>query len=134
MTTQVVSTAYGGPEVLSLVSTDVPVPGPGQVTVQVRAIGMNPLDFKLCSGLFGNDVSKLAMPIGSEAAGVVTAVGYADTVTVDAATITPKPKSLSFETASGLMLTGVTAVHALTAAGIIGGTTVLIHGVAGGVG
>ena len=158
MRTQVVATAFGGPDVLSVVHQDVPAPGPGQVTVEVRAVGMNPVDYKLFSGYAGADESALPMPVGFEAAGVVTAVGegargrggavsvgdeviaypitgaYADAVTVDAAAITPKPASMSFDAAAGLMLTGATAVHGLNAVGIIGGTTVLIHGVSGGVG
>jgi len=158
MRTQVVATAFGGPDVLSVVHQDVPVPGPGQVTVEVRAVGMNPVDYKLFSGYAGADDSALPMPVGFEAAGVVTAVGegargrggavavgeeviaypitgaYADAVTVDASAIAPKPASMSFEEAAGLMLTGATAVHGLNAVGIIGGTTMLIHGVSGGVG
>ena len=158
MPTQIVATAFGGPEVLSPVHHDVPAPGRGQVTVQVRAAGLNPIDHKLYSGAFGTDASTLPMPVGLEVAGVVTAVGegargragavslgdeviaypvtggYADAVTVDASAITPKPASASFEAAAGLMLAGTTAVHGLTAAGIVGGTTVLVHGVAGGVG
>ncbi len=158
MPTQIVATAFGGPEVLTAVHEDVPAPGPGEVTVEVRAAGMNPIDHKLFSGTRGRDESKLPMPVGMEASGVVTAVGenargragavdvgdeviafritggYADAVTVPASAITPKPSNLSFEAAAGLMLTGTTAVHGLTAAGVVGGTTVLIHGVSGGVG
>ena len=158
MSTQVVATAFGGPEVLSLVHEDVPAPGPGQVTVQVRAAGLNPVDYKLYSGAFGTDASTLPLPVGNEVAGVVTAVGrgahgragtvsvgdeviaypiqggYADAVTVEASAITPKPASMSFEDAAGLMLAGTTAIHGLTAAGVVDGTTVLVHGVSGGVG
>lgn len=158
MSTQVVATAFGGPEALAVVHEDVPAPGPGQVTVAVRAAGMNPIDFKLYSGHMGSDTSTLPMPVGNEVSGVVTAVGdgargragvvavgdeviaypitggYADAVTVDASSITPKPASMSFEDAAGLMLTGATAVHGLTAVGIVAGTTVLVHGVSGGVG
>ena len=46
----------------------------------------------------------------------------------------PKPPRISFEQASGLMLTGVTAFHALTRAKVAKGDTVLVHGAAGGVG
>ena len=46
----------------------------------------------------------------------------------------PKPSTLSFEEASGLMLTGATAVHALKATQVGRGDTVLIHGASGGVG
>ena len=75
MAIRVVATAFGGPEVLEVVDEPVPEPGPGQVSVEVRAVGTNPVDYKLFSGDFGRDVSQLPMPVGSEAAGVVTAVG-----------------------------------------------------------
>ena len=52
-----------------------PEPGPGQVTIEVRAIGVNAIDVKAYSGLFGTDESKLPMKLGSEVSGVVTAVG-----------------------------------------------------------
>lgn len=76
MSTQVVAPAFGGPEALTVVHQDVPSPGPGQVTVAVRAVGMNPLDHKLYSGHMGSDPSALPMPLGNEVAGVVTAVGF----------------------------------------------------------
>lgn len=43
-------TEYGGPEVLRVVEREVPRPGPGKVLVEVRAAGVNPLDWKLRSG------------------------------------------------------------------------------------
>lgn len=154
----VLATAFGGPEVLSVTETDLPEPGPGEVTVEVRAAGLNPIDHKLYGGVMGADPSTLPQRVGKEVAGVVTAVGpdargragevqvgdevvafpieggYAAAVTVPATSVVPKPRNASFEEAAGLMLTGVTAVHALTAAGVVAGTTVLVHGVSGGVG
>jgi NADPH:quinone reductase-like Zn-dependent oxidoreductase len=59
---------------------------------------------------------------------------YADRVVVDAASAVPKPPAMSFEQAAGLMLTGATAVHLLTATDVRDGDTVLIHGASGGVG
>ncbi len=49
----VVATAYGGPEVLSMIDVIVPDPGPGQVRIAVRAAGVNPVDHKMYSGAFG---------------------------------------------------------------------------------
>jgi NADPH:quinone reductase len=60
--------------------------------------------------------------------------GYAQRVVVPVSALLPKPVALNWEQASGLMLTGATAVHALTAIGLVGGETVLIHAAAGGVG
>jgi len=98
------------------------------------------------------------MRLGFEAAGVVSAVGddavgpagpilpgdeviafridgaYASQVVVAASTVVPKPSTLSFEEASGLMLTGVTAVHTLKSTGVGSGDTVVVHGASGGVG
>ncbi|MFD7921322.1 zinc-binding alcohol dehydrogenase family protein [Streptomyces sp. NPDC059740] len=158
MSEAVVARAYGGPEVLAVTDADVPQPGPGQVRIEVRAVGVNPVDHKLYSGAFGADPAKLPMRLGSEAAGVVTAVGagasgpagpvevgdeviayrapgaYATELLVPASSVVPKPAGLSWEQAGGLMVAGVTAVHVLEAIGLGGKETVLVHGAAGGVG
>ena len=69
----VIAAAYGGPEVLSVTDQPVPGPGPGEARIQVRAVGVNPVDWKSYSGMFGTDPARLPLRIGSEAAGVVTA-------------------------------------------------------------
>lgn len=154
MTRKVVASAYGGSEVLTVVSENLTEPGPGTALVSVRAIGVNQADIKSYQGVFGTDPAALPLKLGYEAAGVIEAVGhdvtnyavgdevivypangtYATDVLVGVGALTPKPASLSWEQAAGLMLTGVTAVHALTAAEVGEGDTVLIHGGAGGVG
>ena len=158
MSRAVVAAAYGGPENLSLTDVDVPPPGPGQVTVDIRAVGVNPFDVKVYGGTFGTDPAKLPLRIGSEAAGVVTAVGpeavgpagpvavgdevivypvpgaYAERLTVPAGAVVPKPTALPWEQAAGLMLTGATAAHTLSATQVRAGETVLLHAAAGGVG
>jgi NADPH:quinone reductase len=158
MTRAVVATAFGGPEVLAVIETPIRPPGPGEVLISVRAAGTNPIDYKVYSGVMGQDPARLPMRLGSEAAGVVTEVGdgaegpggrvavgdeviayriagaYAADVTVPGASVVPKPSTLSFEEASGLMLTGVTAAHALAVTRIGAGDTVLVHGASGGVG
>lgn len=150
----VVAQAYGGPEVLRVVQHDPGRPGPGQVLVEVRAIGVNPSDWKLYTGAWGTDPTRLPLRLGFEAAGVVTATGpdvidvqvgdeviaypveggYADHLLVDVGSLTPKPAGKGWEKAAGLMVTGVTAVHCLTACHVGAGDTVLVHGAAGGVG
>jgi NADPH:quinone reductase-like Zn-dependent oxidoreductase len=60
--------------------------------------------------------------------------GYATHVVAAVGDVFAKPEALSFAQASGLLLTGVTAVHLLTAAGVDAGDTVLVHGASGGVG
>lgn len=158
MAKAVVATAYGGPEVLSLIEVDVGAPGPGQARVEIRAAGVNPIDHKVYSGARDGDPSKLPIRLGYEAAGVVTAVGegaegpagpvhegdeviaypvqgaYASEILAPTTSVVPKPEPMSFEQAGGLMLTGVTAYHALTRAKVGKGDTVLVHGAAGGVG
>lgn len=152
------ATAFGGPEVLAIVDEQVPPPGPGQVLLEVKAVGTNPYDYKIYSGDYGKDPSRLPIRIGSEAAGVVIAIGddtegptgpvragdevivypvqgaYAGEIVVPASNVVPKPSTLSFEQAAGLLLTGCTAVHALTVTKAGDGDVVLIHGAAGGVG
>ncbi|HTT88979.1 MAG TPA: NADP-dependent oxidoreductase [Acidimicrobiales bacterium] len=152
------ATAFGGPEVLSLTDVTVGPPGPEHVLVEVRAAAVNPIDYKVYSGARGADPSKLPMRIGYEASGVVKALAdgalgpagplkvgdeviaypvqgaYASEIVAPAASALPKPTTLSFEQASGLMLTGVTAFHALTVVRAGKGDTVVVHGAAGGVG
>jgi NADPH:quinone reductase len=158
MTRAVVATAYGGPEVLSVIETPFGPPGRGEVLISVRAAGTNPVDYKQYSGAMGRDPSILPMRLGREAAGMVTEVAdgvhgpagpvragddvvvypisgaYAEDVVVPASSVFRKPSTLSFDEASGMMLTGVTARHALTAVRAGAGDTVLVHGATGGVG
>jgi len=159
MTKAVVATAFGGPEVLSVIDVPLDPPGPDEVLIAVRAAGTNPIDYKLYSGgAMGRDPARLPMRLGFEAAGVVIEAadgangpsgpirpgdeviayrvggGYAAELVVPASSVLPKPKTLSFEQASGMMLTGVTAWHALAVTGVSAGETVLIHGASGGVG
>jgi NADPH:quinone reductase-like Zn-dependent oxidoreductase len=158
MATAVVAAAYGGPEVLSVVNVEVPAPGVGEVTVEVRAAGVNPIDYKLYSGAFGSSPDDLPVRLGLEVAGVVTAVGpdaagpagplsvgdevvaypakggYATAVTLAANVVVPKPAELSWEQASGLLLAGATAVHTVAVIKAGRGDTVLVHGGSGAVG
>lgn len=153
-----VATAFGGPEVLSVVEVPLSDPGPGEVTVEVRAASINPIDYKLYSGAFGSDPAQLPMRLGLEAAGVLTAVGpdaagpqgplavgnevialdlnggYASAVNAKAASVYQKPPGLGWNEAAGLILTGATATHLVEATGVGKGDTVLIHGASGGVG
>lgn len=75
MSRVVVATAFGGPEVLSVVEQPTGSPGAGQVLLEVRAAGVNPADWKGYTGAFGTDPAKLPLRLGFEASGVVAAVG-----------------------------------------------------------
>lgn len=158
MASAVVAAAYGEPEVLSVVEAEVPSPGPGEVTIEVRAAGVNPVDYKLYSRAFGNSPDNLPVRLGLEVAGVITEVGpdaagpsgplsvgdevvayptqggYATAVTVPAKVVVPKPAELSWEQASGLLLVGATAVQTVAVAKVSSGDTVLVHGGSGAVG
>ena len=159
-TTVIAATSYGGPESLAVLTQDLPDPGPREVTVELRAVGVNPFDLKFYSGAFGADPARLPLRIGLEGAGVVTAVGegaagrggpiqvgdevivagpgaaglYAAAVTVPDTAILPKPPELSWDKAAGLVAVGGTAVHLVTALDVSAGDTVLVPGAAGSVG
>jgi NADPH:quinone reductase len=158
MASVVIAPAYGGPEVLRIVDEPTPDPGPGQVRLEVRAAGVNPVDYRVYSGAFGTDPARLPIRLGAEAAGVITQAGpdavgpagpvavgdeviafrapgaYATELVLPAQAVVPKPGTLDWAQASGLMLTGATAWHALTVTGVHADDTVLIHGASGGVG
>lgn len=154
MTQAIVATSYGGADVLEFRDITTPGPGPGQVLINVKAAGVNPIDWKLYSGAFGTDPDKLPMRLGLEISGTIAAVGagvdglvpgddviaagqiggYATRVIAAADQVFKKPASLSFNEAAGFLLTGQTAVHLLEATNVTEGDTVLIHGAAGGVG
>jgi NADPH:quinone reductase len=76
-TRAVLAPDFGGPEVLELIAVPIAAPGPGEVVLDVRAAGVNPVDWKRYAGHYGGppDRSQLPMRIGLEASGVVTAVG-----------------------------------------------------------
>ena len=143
---------------LTTIDRDPGEPGPGQVLIDVKAIGTNPVDIKMYSGAFGTDPGALPISLGNEVSGVVAAVGadargitgplavgddvvafrvsggYAQQLVASAADVLAKPAALSFEQAAGLLLTGTTAVHLLETTHVIADETVLIHGGGGGVG
>jgi NADPH2:quinone reductase len=148
---QWIATDFGGPEVLQLRDIDVPPPGPGEVTIAVRASGMNPTDYKHFGP--GQDRKLLPLTIGYEAAGVIVATGpgvtgekggeviafqitggYASALNVRASDVFAKPATLDFAQAANLLLAGTTAAELLATAGVYEGDTVLLHGAAGAVG
>ncbi|XKK39319.1 alcohol dehydrogenase catalytic domain-containing protein [Nocardiopsis sp. ARC36] len=117
---------YGDPSVLTVVESEVPEPGPGQVRVAVRAAGVNPFDVKARSGLMaqGRPLPAPRVP-GLEAAGVVDAVGEGVTGTAvgDAvagwtaggggyaeyavlSTFAAKPEALTWQAAAALPVAG----------------------------
>jgi NADPH2:quinone reductase len=146
-----VATDFGGLDVFEFVEVEVPAPGAGEVTIRVRAAGMNPADFKHVQ--HGSDRSILPVPIGYEVAGVVTAVGagapfavgdevlgfrlsggYATRLNAPAKDVFAKPSTLGFAEAANLLLAGTTASESLHVTNVAAGDTVLVHGASGAVG
>ncbi|MFF2656732.1 NADP-dependent oxidoreductase [Kitasatospora sp. NPDC058032] len=151
---------YGGPEVVEY--TDLPDPkvGPDSVLVQVRAAGVNPVDWKVREGrLDGLLDAHFPLVMGWDAAGVVRAVGggvtefapgdevygyvrkdavehgtYAELVAAPVRTLARRPAALDWAQAGGLPLAGLTALQGLRAVCVGAGDTVLVHAAAGGVG
>jgi polyketide synthase 12/myxalamid-type polyketide synthase MxaB len=125
-------------------------PGHGEVEIEVRAIGLNFKDVLSALSLYPGDPG----PLGSECAGVVTAVGggveglatgmpvvaiaagsFATHVTTPADLVVPKPIGWTFEEAASVPVAFVTAWYCLrTVAQLRAGERVLIHAAAGGVG
>ncbi|WP_432994518.1 quinone oxidoreductase family protein [Dactylosporangium sp. CA-233914] len=148
---------FGGPEVLTLVEVGVRPPGPGEVTIDVRAAGVNPADYKHLAAERGSD-RPLPLEIGYEVAGVLSALGpgteiasgggavgdavvafrisggYSSQITAPAKDVFAKPEALDFPAAANLLLAGTTAAEALHVTRVAAGETVLVHGASGAVG
>jgi NADPH:quinone reductase-like Zn-dependent oxidoreductase len=147
--------AYGGPDQLQLEEASVPSPGAGEVLVQVRCAGVNPVDWKIRAGYmksrhpapfpltigqdFSGDVVESraeddAFPPGTAVLGFASGA-YAEMVTAAADELAVMPGGLTYETAAALPTPGVTAYQIIhNAAQLTPGQRVLIHGGAGAVG
>lgn len=143
----------GGPEVLEWVDVEVPPPKTGEVRIRHRAVGLNYIDTYHRSGLY-----PVALPsgLGLEGAGEILAVGpgvkgfkagdrvaygtgpigsYAEVRNFPSDQLVKIPKSISNETAAGMMLKGMTVRYLLRAAyKVKRGETILLHAAAGGIG
>ncbi len=147
---------YGDVEVLRVEEVPRPVPGPGQVLVEVRAAGINPgeaairqgslharfpatfpsgqgSDFAGVVASFGEGVADIA--VGDEVIGFVdTRSSHADFVVAEAGNLTPRPDGVPWEVAGSLFVAGTTAYAAVAAVCPREGETVVVSGAAGGVG
>ncbi|MEJ2602140.1 MAG: quinone oxidoreductase [Gammaproteobacteria bacterium] len=144
---------FGGPEVLQWQEVELGEPGPGEVRLRHSAVGLNFIDTYHRSGLYPLE---LPSGLGSEAAGVVDAVGpgveglevgqrvaytgrppdaYSEARLVPADILVPLPAEIGDETAAAAMLKGLTAWYLLKRSyPVRAGDTVLLHAAAGGVG
>src|SRR4030095_11785091 len=142
----------GGPEVLQLDDIELPPPGPDQVRIKHTVIGVNFVDTYHRSGLYN---MPLPTPLGSEAAGIVEAIGanvrtlkvgdrvaycmvrgaYAETANVPAWNAVKLPAGISDEIAASALLKGLTARYLLKATyPVKRGQAIVLHSAAGGVG
>jgi NADPH2:quinone reductase len=142
----------GGPDVLRLVDRAPPAPGPGEILIRQKAVGLNFIDTYMRSGLYP---TPLPTVLGSEGCGVVEAVGegvsrfkvgdraayaggagaYAEARVYAADRAVHVPRDISDEVAACVMLKGMTAEFLLRRCfRVQAGQDVLIHAAAGGVG
>jgi NADPH:quinone reductase-like Zn-dependent oxidoreductase len=147
---------YGGVDVLNVVDVPRPVPGPGQVLVQVKAAGINPGEAKIRDGLLaerwpstfpsgqGSDLAGIVAETGPGVTGVTAGeevIGYTDNrasqaefVVVEAGNLTPKPAGVPWPEAGALFVVGATAYAAVRAVAPAKDDVLVVSGAAGGVG
>jgi NADPH2:quinone reductase len=145
---------FGDPEVMKLETVPDPAPGPGQVLVAARAIGVNPVDTYIRAGKYGS--RQFPFTPGSDLAGVVEQVGggvsrfkpgervyasrtltgaYAEKALVEQDNVYPLPDAITFAQGAALGVPYGTAYRALHhRGGARPAETVLVHGATGGVG
>ena len=145
--------AYGGPEVLQFEEIELPEPGAGEVRIRHTAIGLNFIDTYHRSGLYPME---LPTGLGSEAAGVVEAVGqgvtelqpgdrvvytgrpadsYSEQRNFPAWQCVQIPDGISDEQAAAIFLKGLTAWYLLRRSyKVQSGDAILLYAAAGGVG
>jgi NADPH:quinone reductase len=143
---------FGGPEVLRYVDMEVAAPGPGEVRIRHKAVGVNFVDIYQRSGLYKVPLPAVA---GNEGAGIVEAVGagvtsvkagdrvayagrtgsYCEVRNIAADRLCLLPDAVSFEQAAAMMLKGLTVQYLIRKTyRVQQGETVLFHAAAGGVG
>lgn len=156
MTLAVQIRQHGGPEQLQLVNVQAGEPGPDEVRIRHRAIGLNFIDIYHRTGLYPLN---LPATIGVEGAGVIEAVGanvshlkvgdraayasnltgsYSEVRVMPARFVCRLPDNIDFETGAAMMLKGLTAQYLLKRTrpveGLEPGDYILFHAAAGGVG
>ena len=146
--------AYGPPDSLVIEEMEDPVPGEGQILVDVHAAGINFPDVLVIAGTYQDKTPPPFVP-GNEAAGVISALGpdvrrfsvgdkvivnsrggaFAEKFVADQNMSMRLPDGLTFEQGAGFSVTYGTSYHALCQrANLQAGETVLVLGAAGGVG
>jgi NADPH2:quinone reductase len=147
---------FGGPEEMKLVDVNVGEPGPGEIRIRHKAVGLNFIDVYQRTGLYP---LPLPLNMGMEASGIIEAVGegvthlkvgdraayasqppgsYCELRVMPARCVCKLPDAISFETGAAMMLKGMTVQYLLRRTqpqgGLQAGDFVLFHAAAGGVG
>jgi len=146
---------HGGPETEQFFDLPTPEPGPGELLVAVRSAGVNPVDWKVRAGnlpahapvdlpaIFGREVAGVVeavgdgvtgFAIGDEVFGNSLAGGYAEYAIIPTSLAAHKPAEVSFTDAATLAVAAATAYDGLHQLDLHAGETLLVIGVAGGVG
>ena len=146
---------FGGPEVLRLEEVPTPHPGPGEVLVRIRAVGVNPVETYIRAGTYAR-LPELPYTPGNDGAGVVEQVGadvsefkagdrvytagslngtYAEFALCKKEQVHPLPANASFAQGAAVGTPYATAYRGLLQRAVAKpGETVLVHGASGGVG
>jgi len=153
---------YGTIDVLNYEQIESPTLGENQVLIQVHYTSVNPVDWKVRKGvarfltgffspkkefqILGADVSGTILSVGEAVnnltvndavfviLGGIPGGGYAEQIVVNANQVSLLPKSLNFQKAAAVPLTGLTALQGFIQAGIQHNQRILINGASGGVG
>jgi NADPH:quinone reductase-like Zn-dependent oxidoreductase len=156
---KVIYKQFGNENVLEIIDAAVPVPEKDQLLIHVKAVSINPLDWKVYGGEMKlMSGSKFPKTIGIDFSGIVESIGsnitrfktgdaviglvdvfkggaLADYVLVKATDLAPKPANISFEQAAALPVTGLSALQIIDElANIRKGQDILINGATGGIG
>ena len=150
---------YGNEDVLELAEVEQPKPSAGQVLVKVKAVAVNPVDWKIRDGLGKLFGLKPPLILGCEIAGTVESVGpstssgdfapgdevygylgthtggYAEYVAAPASEFVRKPKQIDFDIAASVPVAALTAWQGIFDHGkLTSGQRILITGASGAVG
>lgn len=152
---------FGGIDKLTLVDTPIPKVGEGEVLIQIKAIGINPVDWKIREGKLKDRLPhQFPLTLGWDLAGVVIETGhsakrfqvgdavysycrrptvqhgsYAAYIALPESYIAHCPKNISFEEAAAIPLTTLTAYQSIySAAQLRANESLVILGASGGVG
>lgn len=147
-------TELGGPEVLQFIERELSQVPPGHVWIEVHAAGVNPIDWKLRSGLRASAPLDGPRGTGDDGAGVILGVGagvegfrcgdavafcnangsYASELHIDAENVFPRPASVTPAQGAAVGIPAGTAYQVLRSLAVSAQDTVLVHGGSGSVG